>query len=267
MTQVSNTVGSISRALRILDCFLEQPEGLSLAEIARTTGFDRATAFRALRTLEAENYVYQDPSSKRYYISLKLLGFQEAARTGLLGGGYFEPTLETLRQDLSESVSAGVLEGQYVRYVARLEQKRIISTTIHVGTRLPAHATSMGKVLLAQLTDAAVASLYGEREDLPVFTDHTIATLGELLERLVEIRADGYAVTDQELEVGLRGVSVAIRLGGEHMPMVALNVSAPAARVSPERLKSEFVPALRGVAEQLSRECVLRFSGAEEQSI
>lgn len=143
----------------------------------------------------------------------------------------------------------GVLDGSYVRYVARVPFRRIISSNIEVGTLLPAHATSMGKVLLSALPPQDVAAIYQDVALLP-FTENTIDSVADLLQHLVQVRADGYATTDEELELSLLGAAMPI-YAPEGSILAAISVSYPASRRRP---LTEILPRLQEGAESISKE-------------
>ena len=243
-------VEALGQGLVILECFVEGPAHLSLAEICNRVPIKKNTVFRILKTLEEAGYVHQDPVTKRYRLSLKVLDFQSASLAAL---GYLEhaqPYLEELNAKLGESVNLAVLEGTDIRYVARVAARRIMTVNLHVGAKLPAHATSMGKVLLAALDDGKVRELYAGRL-LEAYTPKTIVSVDRLLEELATVRAKGYAVNDEELELGLRSAAVPIR-GATGGVVAALNVSTATGRTSREQLLNEMLPELLRTSEAIS---------------
>lgn len=244
-------VEALGRGLSILDCFVDGHAHLSLAEISARAGFQKGTTFRLLRTLEEAGYVRQDSVTKQYHLSFKVLDLQRAALEALDLPKHAQPLLEELNQVLHESVSIAVLEGTRIRYIARVPSRRIMSINLQVGSTLPAHATSMGKVLLAHEPPAAIADLYPGAA-LETFTPRTIGTVAALVAELEAVRTQGFALTDEELEFGLRSAAAPIY---DHTGSVvaAINVSAASARIPMRQLRADFLPQLVSTAAMISR--------------
>jgi IclR family pca regulon transcriptional regulator len=243
-------VEALGRGLALLDCFVRGPAQLTLAELSESVGLTKGTTFRLLRTLEEAGYLRQDPITKRYQLSLKLLDFLDPSLAALEYPLIAQPYLEELNQALGESVNMAVLEGTQVRYVARVAAKRIMSVNLHVGSTLPAHATSMGKVLLAALGSERVRALYAARP-LDRHTPRTISSVDELLAELGAVDWRGYALADEELEPGLRSAAAPVR-GPNGRVVAAVNVSTATARVTREQLLEQFLPALLRTAAAIS---------------
>jgi IclR family pca regulon transcriptional regulator len=249
-------VEALGRGLALLDCFVDGPAQLTLADLSERVGLTKGTTFRLLRTLEEAGYVRQDPLTKRYLLSLKMLDLQDASLTALEYPQAAQPYLEELNLALGESVNMAVLDGTSVRYVARVASKRIMSVNLHVGSVLPAHATSMGKVLLGALGPSRVRELYAGRT-LEPYTPRTITSLERLVEELALVAERGYAIADEELEPGLRSAAAPVRVASGRV-VAAVNVSTATARVTCERLRDELVPPLLRTAEAVSARLGLR---------
>jgi IclR family pca regulon transcriptional regulator len=160
-----------------------------------------------------------------------------------------QPMMEELARATNESCSAATLDLPDVVYVARMPTRRIMAISLGVGTRLPAHCTSMGRVLLAGLADAERdAFLAGAR--LEAFTDRTITDPVRLREAIETVRHNGWALVDQELEIGLRSVAAPLRAGGQ--TIAALNVASAAPRVPLDELRRTLLPRLLDTAERIS---------------
>jgi IclR family pca regulon transcriptional regulator len=243
-------IEALGRGLTLLDCFVEGPAQLTLAELSGRVGLSKGTTFRLLRTLEEAGYVRQEAQTKRYLLSLKMLDLQEASLAALEYPVLAQPYLEELNHVLGESVSMAVLEGTRIRYVARVASKSLISVNLHVGSVLPAHATSMGKVLLAALAEDTVRTLYGGQA-LQAYTRQTITSLERLRKELVVVKRQGFAITDGELELGLCSVAAPVRGSRGHV-VAAINASASTARASKEKLLATFVPPLLRTAATIS---------------
>jgi IclR family pca regulon transcriptional regulator len=164
--------------------------------------------------------------------------------------------MEALVEQVHESCSASVLDGGSIVYVARVPTKRIMAISLAVGSRLPAHATSMGRVLLAELPQAALDEFF-ESATLTRFTERTIVNPIQLREILGKVNANGWALIDQELEVGLRSIAAPI-YDANGSTIAAINVATHVARVSIEKLEEEFLPLLLDAAAEISAALVRR---------
>lgn len=239
-------VQSLARGLAIIEAFGEVGEALTLAEAARRTGVSRATARRSLHTLETLGYVRCD--GHRFSLAPRTLrlGFSYLQSGGLWQVA--QPLMVEVVEAVHESCSAGVLDGSDVVYVARVPtQARVMSVTLGVGSRLPAIATSMGRVLIAHLAGPDRQALLTRIGKPEAHTDQTRTEPGDLARELDRIFDQGYAIVDQELEAGLRSIAVPI-LDAAGRAVAALNVGTHAGRTSIERLEQVFLPALRHCA-------------------
>jgi IclR family pca regulon transcriptional regulator len=223
--------------------------------VARATGLTRAAARRFLLTLVALGYMHFDGS--RFSLRPRVLELGFAYLSSLSLPELAEPHMEALVARINESSSISVLDDTDVVYVARVPTRRIMSITIAVGTRLPAFATSMGRVLLAALPDAELEERLG-RVDVRPLTARTVKSHAELRKVLDQVRRQGYAVTDQELEQGLRSAAVPIH-DASGTVVAALNVSVHASRASMQELRSRFVPPAQEAADAIDAE--IRKSG------
>jgi IclR family transcriptional regulator, pca regulon regulatory protein len=231
-------VQSLERGLAVIRAFDGERRQLGLSDVARATGLSRAAARRFLLTLVALGYVRQ--TDGRFALRPRVLELGYAYLSGLSLLEVAQPHMEALVAAVNESSSISVLDDTEIVYVVRVPTRRIMSITLAVGTRLPAYATSMGRVLLAGL-DADALSERLARTALAPLTPYTVTDPAKLTELLHEVRDDGYAAVDQELEEGLRSLAVPIRDGlGE--VVAALNVSVHASRGTMATLRREFLP-------------------------
>jgi IclR family pca regulon transcriptional regulator len=249
----SDFVQSLDRGLAVIRAFGPDREQLTLSEVASATKLTRAAARRFLLTLVSLGYVRSD--GRKFSLRPRVLELGYAYLSGLALPDVAAPHMEELVARLHESCSISVLDGQHVVYVVRVPTKRIMTVAISVGTRFPAYATSMGRVLLAALPPAELERYLAEAKLEPL-TDRTVTDADRLRELVAE---QGYAIVDQELEEGLRAVAAPIR-GAADVGMAAINVSAHAARVSMEALRENILPALLETAAQI--EADLRAQGA-----
>lgn len=214
-------VQSVERTLAVITAFDGEHPELSLAEVSRRAGLNRAAARRFLHTLAALGYVRSD--GRLFALTPKVLELGFAYLSSLDLTEIAEPHLKSLSATIKESTSVSVLDGPDIVYVARAACRRIMSVRISVGTRFPAYATSMGRVLLAGLAEPQLAA-YLDRVELAAITPTTVTTPTALLAELSVVREQGYAVVDQELEIGLRSVAAPIR-GRDGSVIAAINVS------------------------------------------
>jgi IclR family pca regulon transcriptional regulator len=249
-------VQSLERGLAVIRAFGPEREQLSLSEVADATGLTRAAARRFLLTLVRLGYVRSD--GRKFSLRPRVLELGYAYLSGLSLPDVAAPHMEELVARLHESSSISVLDGHHVVYVVRVPTKRIMTVAISVGTRFPAYATSMGRVLLAALSPADLDRYLAQAAPFEPLTARTVTDPGRLREILDEVAAQGYAIVDQELEEGLRAVAVPIR-GAADVGTAAINVSAHASRVSMTALRDEILPVLQGTVAQV--EADLRAAG------
>jgi IclR family transcriptional regulator, pca regulon regulatory protein len=242
----SHFVQSLERGLSVITAFGPATPELSLSDVARATGLTRAAARRFLLTLVDLGYMRLE--DRLFRLTPRVLGLGYAFLSSISLPGIAEPHLESLSHQLHESSSLSVLDGQDIVYVARVPASRIMTVSINVGTRFPAYATSMGRVLLAGLDDARLDE-HLEGLDLVPFTAHTVRTADDLRALVLEVRRLGYALVDQELEHGLRSLAAPVR-NRDGAVVAAVNVSSHVSRITRDRARREYLPPLlRAVAE------------------
>jgi IclR family pca regulon transcriptional regulator len=245
---------SLARGISVLSVLGEGgPRGLTLSEAAAATGLARATARRSLLTSVRQGYVETDGARFRILPRVLELGYARLVRLSL--GELAQPHLEQVARAVHESASMAVLDGEDVRYVARAAAGRIMSVDIMIGTRLPAFATSMGRVLLADLPRSGRRRFLDQARIRPL-TRYTVTEVPELLRVLEGVAASGYALVDQELEEGLRSMAVPVRdPSGE--AVAAVNVSMHAARTSAAEARTSVLPVLVAAAAAISADLAL----------
>ncbi|HKT00010.1 MAG TPA: IclR family transcriptional regulator C-terminal domain-containing protein [Rugosimonospora sp.] len=252
----SEFVQSLERGLAVIRAFdAEHPE-LTLSDVARITGLTRASVRRFLHTLVDLGYMRTD--GRRFALRAKILELGYAYLSSLSLPEVAMPHLEQLVERMHESSSVSVLDGDEVVYVARVPTKRIMRIAISVGTRFPAFATSMGRVLLAGQSDDWLDG-YLASTQLRAITRHTIADPARLRAELVRIRRDGWALVDQELEEGLRSVAAPIH-DADGRVVAAVNLSAHASRCGAAEMVGEFLDPLLRTAKLIEED--LRATGS-----
>jgi IclR family transcriptional regulator, pca regulon regulatory protein len=243
----SDFVQSLGRGLQVIRTFGPEHQQMTLSDIARETGLTRAAARRFLLTLAALGYVRNDGRS--FSLTPRVLELGYAYLSGLTLTEVAQPHIEDLVGRVHESSSVAVLDEEHIVYVVRVPTRRIMTVAISVGTRFPAYATSMGRVLLAGLDPDE----FERRLKKVVFeplTRHTVSGAGRLREMIDQVRAQGFATTDQELEDGLRSVAAPIRDRAGTV-IAAINASAQAQRVSMDRLRREILPEVLEAARRI----------------
>jgi IclR family transcriptional regulator, pca regulon regulatory protein len=243
-------VQSLDRGLSVIRSFSAERPRLTLSEVARQTGLSRAAARRSLITLQTLGYVGSD--ERHFYLTPRVLTLGYAYLSSLSFADVAQSHLTDLANDVHESCSASVLDGFDIVYVARAATKRIMTISLSVGTRLPAYATSMGRVLLAALPDNRLDA-YIDTATFAPLTERTIVDRDRLRAEVERTRTRGWCLVDQELEHGVRSIAVPVHdaAGGV---VAAVNTSAHATRVPLATLQKSFLPKLRECAAAIDAE-------------
>jgi IclR family pca regulon transcriptional regulator len=242
-------VQSLERGLSVIRCFGSDHQNLTLSEVARIAGITRAAARRFLLTLQALGYVASD-DGKHFHLSPQILNLGYAYLSSMPWWKVAQSQMETVTATISESCSASVLDGAEIVYVARVLSRQIMTVSIGIGTRLPAYATSMGRVLLAHLTNDQIEAYFATVK-LEKLTERTVTAPSELKDIFVEVRERGYCVVDQELETGVRSVAVPI-FDRNGVCLAAMNVGTHAARITKAQLKDEVLPVLKAASRNIT---------------
>lgn len=241
-------VTALASGLEVIQAFDHEHPRMTLSEVATRTGMNRAKARRFLLTLHALGYVRKQ---QRYFeLAPRVLQLGYAFLSANNYRDVIQHYLEDITAETGESSSLGVLEGNDVIYLARSAAKhRLMAITLSVGTRLPAAHTSMGRILLAQLSDTDLDHFLSSIV-LEAYTDKTVTNVDELRSQIMTARQQGYAVSDQELDSGLRSIAVPVYDAKQHL-MGAINISTNAARVDLDTLINVYLPVLKNKIEQI----------------
>ena len=243
-------MATLAKGLAVLGSFGESRPAMTLSEAASATGMSRAAARRVLRTLAGLGYVTQKGRSFSLTPRILELGFAYLSTQSWLDRA--EPLMKELSHTVKESCSAAILQETEIVYVARMPAPhRLMATTIAVGTRLPAVHTSLGRIQLAFLDEAECAAVIAASR-LVAHTPQTITEPERLLDRIRGDREQGFSIVDEELEKGLRSIAVPI-VTRSGVNVAAINLSTHASRATVGDLAERFLPALRLVAQQISR--------------
>lgn len=253
----TQSLQSLERGIAVIQLFSHTHPALTLSEVAQMTGMTRATARRILLTLQKLGHMRQE--GRLFFLTPRVLSLGWAYLASLSLEDVALPLMQELASKTGESCSATTLDLPDIVYVARVPTSRIMSVTLGIGSRLPAHATSMGRVLLTQLTPEELDA-YLTGPEIHALTPRTVTDPVQLRAIVEEVRANGWAYVDQELEMGLHSVAAPVT-DGEGRAVAALNVSGAVARTTPDDLRGRFLPDLLATAREISLSLVR--SGAD----
>jgi IclR family pca regulon transcriptional regulator len=238
---------SLARGLEVMRGFSREKR-MSIAQLSQKTGIPRASVRRCLYTLAQLGYVGTD-DGRSYALRPKVLGLGHAylSSTPLVIAA--QPFLDQVSEAVNESCSLATLAGEDILYLARSVTSRIISVTLNVGSRLPAHCTSIGYVLLANLPDKDL-DLFLEKAELKAYTERTITSPEKLREQLEQVRQANYAIADRLMEIAVRSIAVPVRNAGGAV-VAGMNVIVEAGRVSLRDMRALYLPHLQSAAAEL----------------
>lgn len=236
----SHFVQSVARVLAVIESFSEHRRSQTLSEVARETGLDRATVRRLLLTLVDLGFVATD--GRLFELTPRVLQLGYAYLSSMSLPEFAQPHLRALAAELNETAAVAVLDGDDVVYAALVPSARLTAVRISIGTRLPAYGTSMGRVLLAGKTDAELDD-YLNRVRLEVKTSRSVRTPEKLRKEIDQVRVQGWAMVDAELEEELCGAAAPVRDRAGRV-VAAANVSVHAARATTQLVRRTYVPAI-----------------------
>lgn len=236
-------MGGLAKGLAMIETFTADRPRQSISEAAAASGLDRATARRCLLTLTRHGYA--DWDGKFFTLTPRVLRLGTACLATMPLPQIMQPLLDALSDRIGQSSSVSILDGAEIVYVARAAQKKVMSISLMPGSRLPAHCTSMGRVLLAARPEAEALAIL-TAQPLQARTPRTLTDPGAIMAELARVRAQGFAIIDHEVELGLR--SIAVPLISVHGKVVAaLNVGVAAVQDTPEQLAPTYLQALLDV--------------------
>ncbi|WP_136161703.1 IclR family transcriptional regulator domain-containing protein [Sphingomonas flavalba] len=240
-------LSTLARGLSVLRAFNQSRPEMQLSEVAVATGLNPAVARRCLNTLVQLGYVAQH--GRRFLLRPEVLVFGSAFLASMNVEGVAGPHLQALRDETGDSSSMAVLSGEDILYIAHVSTNRRIRIGASVGTRFPAYATSLGKVLLAYQGDAAIDA-YLESVALNRFTEHTVTDKAALRESLHATRVDGYASAQDELDYGVVSVAVPV-FDKDRQIAAAINCSTSTTRIARDELVASRLPLLQRAAVEI----------------
>jgi IclR family KDG regulon transcriptional repressor len=228
-------LSSVKKALELLDHFTAERPEISLAEISREVDAHKSSVFRVLTTLEAAGFLEKDPQSGKYRLGLKILDL-----AGRVWGRHdirqiATPFMEELARETGEVIHLAVLDGSDIVYLEKKGQGQVLTVATRVGGRNPAYASSMGKILLADLSENELNAILG-RGKLKKLTPNTIDEIPKLIEELAKIREQGFALDNEETFPGIRCVGAPVR-DGRGRVIAAVSATVPAQRMDDKRIR------------------------------
>jgi IclR family transcriptional regulator, pca regulon regulatory protein len=240
-------VAGLEKGLAVIEAFDATHTKLTVVDVARATGLTRAAARRYLLTLVKNGYAAFDGKFFSLLPRVLRLGYAYLSSAAL--AFRVQPVLERISASTHESSSAAVLDGTEVIYIARSSTGRIMTVDLSVGSRLPAYCTALGRSLLAHMQAAPLVDYFGAVKMVP-FTPKTKYDEASVRAALEQVRQRGFALVDEELELGLRSIAVPI-INGHGQAEVAINISVAAARMESDEIVERFLPLLNFAREEL----------------
>ncbi|NVK26407.1 MAG: helix-turn-helix domain-containing protein [Flavobacteriia bacterium] len=234
-------IQSLEKGLNVISAFDETNQQMTLTEVSKIVGLTRANARRVLLTLRHLGYV--DTLDERYFfLTAKVLSLGYSYLSGLPFRELALPFMQDLAKEINESCSMSVLDKNEIVYVARVHTQRIMNISLAVGTRLPAHATSMGKVIISGLNEPDRKRVL-QTIDFQPYTENTLSRKA-FIKQLEVIKNQQWAISNEELEIGVRSIACPVRDKKGNI-VAAINISGHASRVTVEDLEQTYLPVLR----------------------
>jgi IclR family pca regulon transcriptional regulator len=240
---------SLARGMAVVQALCDARQPQTIAMISEKTGISRAAARRCLYTLRQLGYLRGEMNGFMLEPRMMTLGYSYLSSTPL--AALAQPYLSHLSRVLNESSSVAILEGDSVMHLVRTGASRMVAAQLSVGERLPAYCTASGRVLLAYLPPAQLDA-YFARTTLTAMTDRTVVSEGHLRDLLAEVRQTGYALDDEQLEIGMCSIAVPVRQAASGTALAAMHIDARTTSTGAERLKTLSLPLLRLAALELS---------------
>lgn len=243
-----NFMTSLARGLIVIQAFTQQSPQMTISQLSIRTGLSRAAVRRCLYTLVKLGFAATEDGS-RYALSPRMLTLSHTYTTSNTLSTAAQPILERMSAAYHESFSVATLDGEDIVYIARTSVTRLMAVDLHIGSRLPAYCTSMGRVLLAYLPTEQLEQ-YLARATLTAHTTRTVVSVDKLRSILRNVRRNGYALVDQEYEVGLRSLAVPVYAPSGRV-VATINLSGNAPRLSVMDMQTRYLTPLRNAANEL----------------
>jgi len=246
-----NLSTSLVRGFTILSSFMEGDPILGITELATKLQLNKSTVHRYVQTLKTLGYLEQDAKSKKYRLGIRVVDLGLAALGSMDVRQVALAYLEELANEFGHTVNMSILDGNEIIYVERVRTKKIVDIDLHVGSRLPAYCTSMGKVLLAHLPQGQLESRISQTH-LERLGPNTITDREELFREVARVRERGFAINNEELAYGLRSIAAPVRSStGE--AVAAINIAVHASMTSLNEMEDVLAPRLIATAKEISR--------------
>ena len=238
---------TLARGLDLIKSFDHDTPKMTLSEVARKNAMSRASARRFVLTLENLGYLIKVGDG--FQLSVNILDLSSQYLLNLDFIQVITPFMREVSQKLGKACSAGILNGPDIVYVARIpSQQQILSVNLNIGSNLPAFCTSMGRVLLADLSDADLDE-YLRKVELHSYTEKTVKDISQLAKIILQVRQDGFSIVDQELEMSLRAIAVPVHNNFGKV-VCAMNVGVPVGQVKMNEVISTYLPVIKEAAEK-----------------
>lgn len=244
------TVQSVKRALSILEQISLNYEGLTLTDISTKVRMSKTTVLRLLSTLIQCGYIRRDQDNLRYKLGFKVLTLATEFQKSIAWKEEAFPYIKQLQQISGETINLAVIDRTDVVYIERVESNQMVRASVRVGKRLPIHCTALGKAILAHMDSDSIQRIVDEVEFVSL-TAKTISSKNVFMQCLIEVRREGYAVDDEENQVGVRCVAAPI-FNWNNQAIGAVSISGPTLRISKEHL-SELAPKVKETANLISQ--------------
>ncbi|HJV67457.1 MAG TPA: IclR family transcriptional regulator [Geomonas sp.] len=243
-------IQAVSHALDLLEQFHDEVDELGVTELSKRLKLHKNNVFRLLATLESRNYIEQNRVTENYRLGLKTLELGQTfiKQMGLLRQS--RPVLEALVKECNETTYVAILKDAHIVYLDVVETDLTVRVVPRVGARLPAYCTAAGKIQIAYMTDEELEA-YLPTKEMKRYTPHTLTDRDELKKHLKEVAERGYAIDDEEMDVGVKCVGAPIRDYTRRI-IGAVSISGPSMRFSDERLEKELIPLVVRAGEEIS---------------
>jgi DNA-binding IclR family transcriptional regulator len=247
-------IKSIEKALDLLELLSDKEKEMRITEITKELHMGISTVYRILTTLKCRNYIVQNRQTSKYMLGAKLftLGYKVQNTKKLIEVAM--PFLQRLSTYTNETINFAILEDREVIYLYKIESKEMLRAGLELGTKIPAHCTSIGKVLLAFLPEQEFMMLYSNNnEKLPTFTPNTISSVEELKKCLKKIKKQGYAIDEEEFKIGVNCLGVPI-INNEGKAIASISISGPRSRFNlfkMEKVKNILINMSKDISNQL----------------
>lgn len=244
-------IQSVERAADILELFMATYPELSIKEISDHLGLSKSTVHGIIKTLEHRGYLQQNSDNQKYRLGVRLFELGNFVGKHLDIGNISRPVIHKLVEELNETVHLTVFERDEVIYIEKLEGSRALTIYSHIGKRAPIYCTGVGKAILAHQNEDEVDRLLS-KSDLKPFTDFTLTNIEDIKNHLATVRGQGYAIDDEEIELGLKCIAAPI-FNHQGKVVSSISCAAPKMRLDEEKLP-KVIAGIKGAAAEISRQ-------------